>query len=276
MPNFERLFFSSDNLSKRVILIPSQAIGSVLCLVFGLENCVDFCSSVVVLWRFFAPRKMTKDHERTLKRRELRASMLISFILVLLGLAVIATSSYDIAMGQVKEAEIDAVIYIAMTSFFICGILTIFKFHYSNKLNSESLYKDGVCSLIGTILAAALFVNTLIIKSRPEIWFLDPFVAMICGFAALYIGIHSIFISFWYKRVPLFSLSWWVMSRGQDNGHGSDGSSTAANSNNNDASNDNSTKEPTMSPIDKPSDLEMKERSSRLASSATNLSGEVV
>ena len=33
--------------------------GSALCLVFGLENCVDFLSSVVVLWRFYCPGKVT-------------------------------------------------------------------------------------------------------------------------------------------------------------------------------------------------------------------------
>lgn len=222
---------------------------------------------------------MTKDQEKILIRRELRASMAISCIMVLLGLGVIATSSFDIATGSVKEAGIDAIVYIAMTSVFIFGTLTVFKFRYSTVLNSESLYKDGVCSLIGTILAAALFVNTLIIKSQPEIWWLDPFVAMICGFAALYIGMHSLFVSWWYKRVPIFSLSWWLMSRGgQDSGNVSDGISTTTTNNNNTNNDDNTNDEPAMSPIDKSSDLEMKERSSGggLDSSATNLSGEVV
>jgi len=66
--------------------------GSALCLVFGLENTVDFLSSVVVLWRFYAPGNMTKERETVLKRRELRASMAISLILIVLGAGVIATS----------------------------------------------------------------------------------------------------------------------------------------------------------------------------------------
>jgi len=158
--------------------------------------------------------------------------------------------------------------------FFIFGALTVFKFHYANALNSESLYKDGVCSLIGTILAAALFANTLIIKAEPKIWWLDPFVAMICGFAALFIGIHSIFVSWKHRRVPICSLSWWLMSRGDS------GRRSTNNSDNN--YNDEDNNEPAMSPIEKSKartcDLEMnvKESNSGGLDSATNLSGEVV
>eukprot|EP00529_Nitzschia_sp_RCC80_P034905 CAMPEP_0113473966 /NCGR_PEP_ID=MMETSP0014_2-20120614/18328_1 /TAXON_ID=2857 /ORGANISM="Nitzschia sp." /LENGTH=111 /DNA_ID=CAMNT_0000366773 /DNA_START=142 /DNA_END=473 /DNA_ORIENTATION=+ /assembly_acc=CAM_ASM_000159 len=73
--------------------------GSSLTLVFGLENVVDFLSSVVVLWRFFVPGKMTKEREELLKSREVRASTAISFIMILLGLGVVASSSYDLSNG---------------------------------------------------------------------------------------------------------------------------------------------------------------------------------
>jgi hypothetical protein len=224
-------------------------------------------SSIVVLWRFYAPGHITKEREKILKRRELRASMAISLILILLGFGVIATSSYDIAMGPAtNQIEMNVVIYIAAFSVLIFGTLTIFKFHYAHALSSESLYKDGVCSLIGTILASALFVNTIIIKSRPEIWWLDPFVAMVCGFAALFIGIHSLFISWKQKRVPICSLSWWMMSRG----------GSAANNNNDNDDDRSNNNEPGMSPIAS-SDLEMKESNSGGGlDSTTNLSGEIV
>jgi len=188
--------------------------GSAMCLVFGLENCVDFLSSVVVLWRFWASGTMTKEKEKTLKRRELRASMAISFVMQLLGIGVIATASYDIALGPETKEEMKDVLIIAGVSILVCGGLTVFKFHYADVLVSESLYKDGVCSLIGTMLASTLFANTLIIRVRPDIWWLDPCVAMICGFGALFIGLQSIFVAWKIKRVPIFSLSWWLMSRG--------------------------------------------------------------
>ena len=36
---------------------------SALCLVFGLENCVDLFSSIIVVWRFFAIGEVTKERE---------------------------------------------------------------------------------------------------------------------------------------------------------------------------------------------------------------------
>ena len=184
-------------------------------LVFGLENLVDFLSSVVVLWRFWASGKMTKEREKTLKRRELRASMAISFIMIILGIGIIATSSHDIAVGKDGNShDLDIVIGMAVVSLLVFGSLAVFKFQYANALASESLYKDGVCSLIGSILAAALFTNTLIIRSKPQIWWMDPAVALICGFVALWFGCHSIFVAWKLRRVPILSLSWWLMSRG--------------------------------------------------------------
>lgn len=194
--------------------------GSAMCLVFGLENLVDFLSSLVVLWRFWAKGKMTREREKTLKRRELRASMAISLILMLLGMGVIGTSSFDIAIGPGAGYNLDVVLAMAGTSLFCFGGLALFKFQYANAMASESLYKDGVCSLIGTILAAALFTNTLIIRRRPAIWWLDPVVAMICGFSALFLGCHSIFVAWKHRRVPILQLSWWLMSRGDGKTYG--------------------------------------------------------
>jgi hypothetical protein len=43
-----------------------------LCLVYGLENLVDFLSDAVVLWRFFAPSTVDEALERQLRHREER------------------------------------------------------------------------------------------------------------------------------------------------------------------------------------------------------------
>lgn len=190
-----------------------MSTGSALCLVFGLENCVDFLSDVVVLWRFFSPGRLTPEREELLRKRELRASTAISFILILLGLSVIATSSYDLKNGAENQYEMALVIGIAFSSIFIFGTLAIFKFHYASRLDSSSLYKDGVCSLIGTVMAVALFINTLIIRANPQVWWLDPLVAMLCGLGALLFGMQSVLV-LCRRGVPICQLSWWLMSRG--------------------------------------------------------------
>jgi len=243
-----------------------------MCLVFGLENLVDFLSSVVVLWRFWAFGKITKEREKILKRRELRASMAISLILMLLGMGVIATSSYDIAVGPGDGHDIDIVLGMAGASVVVFGILALFKFQYANALASESLYKDGVCSLIGTILGAALFTNTLIIRNRPQIWWLDPLVAMVCGFSALFLGYHSIFVAWKHRRVPILSLSWWLMSRGDEKTtHGKPPHNTSRDNNDDDGNeHENSLDNGNDNDDESNSEVEMKE------SSTTKLSNEVV
>eukprot|EP00536_Pseudo-nitzschia_multiseries_P007960 jgi/Psemu1/305348/fgenesh1_kg.193_\ len=230
-----------------------------MCLVFGLENCVDFLSSVVVLWRFWVSGEMTKEKEKELKRREIRASMAISGILMLLGFGVISTSTYDIVQGPETKHEMDFVLFMSGISVVIFGILCVFKFHYANKLSSESLYKDGVCSLLGTMLASALLVNTMIIEKKPEVWWLDPCVAMICGVTAMFIGVHTLVFAYRIQRVPIFSLSWWLMSRGTP--------STSSNRN------IQSKEKYEDSPDNSVSDLELKETGD---GSSTNLSGGVV
>lgn len=128
-------------------------LGSSLCLVYGLENCVDFLSSVVVLWRFFAPTTVDETLERKLRQREQRASVAISGILVLLGLFVLGAAIADYAQGAEDVAELNLrwVRALSFLSLFVFGILSALKFRYSNRLDSPSLYKDGICSLIGTV-----------------------------------------------------------------------------------------------------------------------------
>jgi hypothetical protein len=54
-----------------------------------MENFVDFISSAVVLWRFYAPGELTKEREKLLNDREDRAAVAISFLIILLGCLVI-------------------------------------------------------------------------------------------------------------------------------------------------------------------------------------------
>lgn len=230
--------------------------GSALSLVFGLENLVDVLSSVVVLWRFFSPGRLTPEREELLRKRELRASTAISFILVLLGAAVISTSSYHLKHGAEAQDEMTLVIVIAFSSVLIFGTLTIFKFHYASRLDSSSLYKDGFCSLIGTVLAVSLFINTLIIRANPQVWWLDPLVALLCGFVALTYGMHSVLV-LCKQRVPICQLSWWLMSRG-------DGKETVSRSSTRPSSEDGT------------SDLEMRENKLDGETGTTTLSNEMV
>jgi len=186
--------------------------GSSLILCYGLENLVDFLSSIVVLWRFYLPHK-DPDREALLMRREKRASVAISFILALLGLAVLIAALEDFAHQETK-ANLRIISIVSIVSFIIFGCMTIVKFHMGKKLQSASLKKDAVCSLIGTILSGSLFVNTLIIMGQAKAWWLDPFVAFSCAIGSLIYGLSSIYRAYVVQGIPVGNPSWWLMSQG--------------------------------------------------------------
>lgn len=189
--------------------------GSSLCLVFGLENCVDFLSSAVVLWRFYAVGSIDESLEHKLKAREQRASVAVTFILVLLGVFIFGAALADMARGQEDLDHDELTLALSALSAVVFGILTSLKFRYAKRLDSSSLYKDGLCSLTGTFLAVAVFINTLILEAEPGLWWLDPIAAAFCGGAALAYAVKCIMQ---YRRggLPIFTMEFWKTEETKD------------------------------------------------------------
>lgn len=194
--------------------MPLQETGSSLCLVLGFENCVDFLSSAIVLWRFFAPSSLSPEVEEKLSHREKRASIAISIVLVILGLFIFGTAIADFMRGNEAVESYSAILGISFISFLAFSVLSIFKFHYAKALESASLYKDGICSLIGTVLSGALFISTLIVEKNANAWWIDPVISLLCGFASMYIGYRGVYTARVKDQLPIFSCSWWFTSSG--------------------------------------------------------------
>jgi peptidoglycan/LPS O-acetylase OafA/YrhL len=169
------------------------------------------------LWRFYCPGELTQEREALLRKREKRASMAISFIMILLGLSVIIAATEDLARGPESESEMNLVLVLSFFSIVVFGAITIVKFRLANKLDSISLYKDGVCSLIGTVLACGVFATTFVIEQAPSLWRLDPLFAICCGFAALFLGAQAIYGASVVQGTPIFTRTWWFESAGDDN-----------------------------------------------------------
>jgi len=190
------------------------AKGSALILSWGVENCVDLLSSAVVLWRFYCPHELDEETEQLLMKREKRASIAISIILGLLGIGIMGAAIDDFVHGPEDTQKYDLVLVVSFVSLIVFGSMTILKFRYSAKLNSASLRKDGICSLIGTVLAGALFSNTLIISAFNKLWWLDPSVALGCGISCIVIGVYSVYLAAFVQNIPIFTLAWWFLSQG--------------------------------------------------------------
>ncbi|CAB9525022.1 Transmembrane protein 16.3 [Seminavis robusta] len=197
--------------------------GSSLCLVFGVENSVDFISSVIVLWRFFVPADLTEAVEKKLEKREERASVAISIIMGFLGIGILIAAIDDFMQGEDEPAHRELILAIAFFSILCSGTMALYKFNYAVHLGSPSLRKDGLCSLIGAVLGAALFFNTLIQNQQPGLWWIDPVVSLICGFVALFMSAQSLYIARVVDKLPIFSAHWWSV----DIEEGGDGNTPA-------------------------------------------------
>ena len=183
-------------------------------LTYGLENLVDFLSSVVVCWRFYSPGGTDAVHDATLQKREKRASVAISFVLFLLGLGVLIAALEDFAKGLETAPHLRMIVYMSMFSFITFGALTLVKFRYSKVLQSPSLRKDAICSLIGTVLSGSLLMNSLVILANNSFWWLDPLIALLCGTMALLIGTGSIYRALVVQGIPVCDPKWWLTSQG--------------------------------------------------------------
>ncbi|KAL9179806.1 hypothetical protein ACHAXT_007776 [Thalassiosira profunda] len=184
---------------------------STLILAFGLENFVDFASSAVVLWRFYCPHGCDEEKLKKLQQREERASVAISAVIGVLGIFVFAIGILDM-MKRDKDTDLNLLFSIAFVSIVVFGTLTIIKFKYAKDLDSASLYKDGICSLIGTCLSASLLLTTAIIDHAPGAWYIDPIVSLIIGMSAIVYGFRVI-LKYVRDGVPIWTLDWWYTKK---------------------------------------------------------------
>jgi Co/Zn/Cd efflux system component len=180
---------------------------STLILAFGLENVVDFISSAVVLWRFYCPHGVDPAELEKLQQREERASLAISLVIGLLGTFVFGIGILNL-IGNDKNQDLDMLFAISFFSIIVFGSLTIIKFQYSQKLDSPSLYKDGICSLIGTFLSGSLLLTTAIIDKAPGAWYIDPIISLLIGICAIWYG-FKIVVDMLKSGIPIYLPSWW-------------------------------------------------------------------
>jgi drug/metabolite transporter (DMT)-like permease len=179
-------------------------------LTYGLQNFVDFLSSVVAFWRFYCPGTLTKERVAVLVQREARAGVAISFFILVLGVLVIMASVGDLNAGP-KDADegLAIVAAVSFASIIVYTIMTAFKLRYARKLQSDALLKDGLCSLIGVFLSIIICVNSWIINESPDLWRLDASFAIFCGLFALGIGLHGLVYAYFVQGLPICSPEWW-------------------------------------------------------------------
>ena len=120
-------------------------------------------------------------------------------------------------VSDINEDDLNVILLLSFSSFFVFAALAKFKFHYANVLHSPSLRKDGLCSSIGAVLAFAMFFNAMLTVSSENgdlWWWLDPSVALICALVALAYGLFGMYKAYVLDGYPIFSPSWWLYGGG--------------------------------------------------------------
>ena len=129
-------------------------------------------------------------------------------VIGILGLFVFAIGVMDM-LEHDRDTDLGLMFAISLASIVVFGGLAVVKFQYARELESPSLYKDGVCSLIGTFLSAAMLLTTAVIDYAPGAWYIDPVASLIIGASAVVYGFRII-----VKRARngerIFSYDWWV------------------------------------------------------------------
>lgn len=113
----------------------------------------------------------------------------------------------------VKEGEQNSIFIFSGFSFAIFFVLTGIKIKMARALNSRSLLKDGLCSLIGTVLSFALVLTTIITMSNDKLWWIDPLIAFLCGLVSFVYGVRSVVLQSVMKGIPIWSPRWWIFSQ---------------------------------------------------------------
>jgi hypothetical protein len=88
-----------------------------------MQNFVDWLSTVIVLWRFYTPGEMTKKQKETLAKREDRAGVAISALIILMGCLVIPAAFIDLGEGPKSFDHTENKLFVVMTVSFVNVII---------------------------------------------------------------------------------------------------------------------------------------------------------
>mmetsp|Transcript_3759 Transcript_3759/g.12251 ORF Transcript_3759/g.12251 Transcript_3759/m.12251 type:complete len:236 (-) Transcript_3759:789-1496(-) len=177
---------------------------SATALGYALENTVDFGGSCLVLWRFAGANA---DSKQTLESREQRADAGISIMFVLLGLVVFLDAVKNVVFRD-EDKDLVELIALYSPSFVVFLLLGVAKIHVGRCVRSQSLQKDGACSLAGALLSAGVLLSA-IVEHTTNVWWLDSFVAIIVSTGLAAKGVSAL-VLFARQGKRFWTATFWV------------------------------------------------------------------
>jgi divalent metal cation (Fe/Co/Zn/Cd) transporter len=153
---------------------------------FGCVGYVDLAGSVALVHHF----RHALRTDALSDRFERRAHRIVTFGLLVIGLAAIVAGGIRLASGH-RPSTSDAGMGIATASLVVLGVLAVLKVRLGKRVPSAALRSDGFLSGIGAAQAAVVLLGALAASALSWHW-ADDAAAIVVGAVAIGIAVTTI------------------------------------------------------------------------------------
>jgi divalent metal cation (Fe/Co/Zn/Cd) transporter len=144
------------------------AAGSLALIAFGLDSLVEIFASVVVIWYI-------GNHHA--ERRAMHSLRLVAVAFAVLGLYLLAASTYNLAAADVAKSSPFGIAYLALAASAMF-VLAFKKRALARGAHSEPLAAEAHMTLLDGCLATSILV-ALVMNAVWGIWWADPAAALL-------------------------------------------------------------------------------------------------
>lgn len=156
----------------------------------AINSLLDVLTTVVVIWRYGCEKRQNKKGAEM----ERLACILISILFIISGIAIEAKACFNLSRKWIPFFKPQVLLPIEITTAIIYGGLTWAKFFLAKKLDSKSLFVDGVNTACGFLMAIMQLVSILVYHEA-KLWFLDSLSAIVIALFIFVFGIKLLFSS---------------------------------------------------------------------------------
>ncbi len=165
--------------------------GSIAIIADSLNNYSDAGSSIVSFVSFkIAAKPADRDHPFGHARIEYVCSMIVSFLILLVGVELFSESVTSLFAEEKEVTQISVFTCIVLGASIILKLwLALFYKGVSKTINSSVIAASGTDSIFDAISTAAVFVASIVV-SITGLWFIDSIVGMVVAVMIILAGVR--------------------------------------------------------------------------------------
>ena len=153
---------------------------------FGADSLLEIAAGVVVLRRL----RVEQRGQSGTAKLDRRASRVIGYLLLAVGVLVVATTAHALLTGQHPRASV-AGIALALASLLIMPWIVATKRRMSWRIGSRALAADAACGVACAYMAGALLLG-LALRAAFGWWWADPVAALGIVYFVAREGVESV------------------------------------------------------------------------------------